>query len=206
MSDPIPDVAAPDGGGTQAAERGGALPARAPSPGPGDERPRRLARPPGERYQRVSRVVAPMEHPRLGRALLLGLATVSAIVVVSALLRDILDLSSGLLVVAGAGGWLIGAGVRQGAWAGRPHLSSRILGLVGLGLGALCWLLGLLAAWLLSMAILPGSSRSLPDRLAATPFMDWLSPQLDPLDFVQLLLLVGVAWYVARSGAVPMPR
>ena len=146
-----------------------------------------------------------MEYPRLGDAIVFGLGATAATVIVSALLRDILDVSFGLLVIAGVGGWLIGAGVRCGAWAGRPHLARAVLGVIGVVFGRLCWLLGLVAAWLLSMAILPGSSRSFGDRLTATPFMDWLSPQLDPLDYVQLLLLVGIAGYVARSGAVRTP-
>jgi hypothetical protein len=146
-----------------------------------------------------------MEHPRLGDALVFGLGAAAATVIVSALLRDILDVSFGLLVIAGVGGWLVGAGIRWGAWAGRPHRGSAVLGVIGVVFGGLCWLLGLVAAWLLSMAILTGSSRSFTDRLAATPFVDWLSPQLDPLDYVQLLLLVSIAWYVARSGAVRTP-
>ena len=121
-----------------------------------------------------------MEYPRLGDAIVIGLGASAATVIVSALLRDILDLSFGLLVVAGVGGWLIGAGVRFGAWAGRPHLGSRLLGVIGAALGALCWLLGLVAAWLLSMAILPGSSRSFGDRLTATPVHGLAQPAAGP--------------------------
>jgi hypothetical protein len=56
-------------------------------------------------------------------------------------------------------------------------------------------------AWLVSMAILPASSRGLLDRLVAIPFLDWLSPQFSPLDIFELVLLVALAWYAARSRA-----
>ncbi len=67
-----------------------------------------------------------------------------------------------------------------------------------------------------AMAILPASSRSLPDRLAATPFLDWLGPQLGLADVLSLLLFAGFGWLrrplagdprlrrrVVRSRALP---
>ncbi len=72
---------------------------------------------------------------------------------------------------------------------------------IGGALGAVCWLAGLVGAWLVAMAILPGSSRSFPDRLAATPFLDWLGPQLGLADFLALLLLLVFGAIGARSAA-----
>ena len=137
----------------------------------------------------------------MGRALGWGLLVVVVVAVASALLRGILDLSGGAIAVAVGGGWLIGAAVRRGAWGGRAHRPSSGPTLLGAGLGALCWLAGLVGAWVVAMAILPASSRTLPERLAATPFLDWLSPQLGLADVLSLLLFVGFAWFGARSAA-----
>jgi hypothetical protein len=52
------------------------------------------------------------------------------------------------------------------------------------------------------MALLPGSTRSFFERLAATPFLDWLAPQLGPIEILALVVLVGAAAWAARpSGA-----
>ncbi len=53
------------------------------------------------------------------------------------------------------------------------------------------------------MATLPASSRTLPERLVATPFLDWLAPQLGLADVLSLLLFVGFGWFGARSAATP---
>jgi hypothetical protein len=34
--------------------------------------------------------------------------------------------------------------------------------------------------------------------LAALPFLDWLAPQFGPLEVIEILLLVGLAWFAAR--------
>jgi hypothetical protein len=51
------------------------------------------------------------------------------------------------------------------------------------------------------MAILPASSRSLPDRLIATPFLDFVGQQFGLADVLALLLFIGFAWFGARSAA-----
>ena len=139
----------------------------------------------------------------MARAIGLGLAAALGVAAVSALLRGILDLSAGSIAIAVAGGWVIGAAVRQGAWGGQPHRASSAPIIVGACLGALCWLAGLVGAWLVAMAILPGSSRTFPDRLAATPFLDWLSPQIGLADVLSLLLFAAFGAVGARSAATP---
>jgi len=52
-----------------------------------------------------------------------------------------------------------------------------------------------------AMAILPGSERSLLERLSATPFIDWLSPQLGLADLMGLVLAALLGWFGARSAA-----
>lgn len=182
------------------------MPDEQPRPQPGDARPPALAQAPGERYRPRSSVPAPLERPGLVRGIGLGLLAGLAVAAVSALLRSILDYGVGLLVVAGAGGWLVGAAIRFGAWSGRPHRASRTPELLAALLGLFTWVAGLLGAWLVAMAILPGSSRTFLDRVADTPFLDWVAPQLGVLNVVELLLLVGLAWYGARSAPVEAGR
>ena len=110
-----------------------------------------------------------------------------------AVLRGILELGATALVVAGLGGWGIGAALRQ---ASLPAL-------LATAMGAGAWLLGLLLTWLLAMAVLPGSSRTFLARIEGTPFVDWLSPQLGLLELAGLVLYTGMAAYAARAAARP---
>lgn len=116
----------------------------------------------------------------------MGLALLTALA--WALLRGILELTTGLLAVAAFGGWAIGTSVRTA-----PH--ARPIALIAAG-GS--WLAGLVLTWLVAMAILPGSSRTFLERVEHTPFLDWLAPQLGVLDLAGLVLLTGVATYAAR--------
>jgi len=100
-----------------------------------------------------------------------------------------------------AGGWAVGAAVRRGAWAGLPHRASAAPEVLGLLLGAATWIAGLALAWLVAMAILPASERSLIERLAGTPFLDWLGPQLGLADVLGLVLAALLGWFGARSAA-----
>jgi ribose/xylose/arabinose/galactoside ABC-type transport system permease subunit len=104
-----------------------------------------------------------------------------------ALLKGILEFP-GVLAVAVVAGWGIGAVL----WQARAHplLAALVAG------GA--WLLGLALTWLVSMAILPGSSRSFLERLEATPFLEWQQPQFGAIEVLSLLFYVVAALYGAR--------
>lgn len=178
----------------------------APSPStraPGEAIPtqRRLARPPSDRYRRAAPIVV-VERPDLLRATLLGGLVGLGVAALSALFWAVLSITAGLLAIAILGGWLIGVAVRTGAWSGRPHRPSRTPLALAAILGVLAWVATLLLAWLVSMAILPGSTRSFPERLAALPFLDWVSPQLEPLDYLRLVLLAGIPWWSAHTTAL----
>jgi hypothetical protein len=110
-----------------------------------------------------------------------------------ALLRGVLELGPTSLAIAALGGWGIGVVLRQ---ARAPVLLAVLLGLVA-------WLLGLLFSWLLAMALLPSSSRTFVERLEGTPFLDWLTPQVGPLEVVGLLVYGAAAAYAARPSARP---
>ncbi len=108
-----------------------------------------------------------------------------------ALLKGILEFP-GVLAVAVVAGWGIGAVLWQAR--GNPLLAA----LVAAG----AWALGLVLTWLVSMAILPGSSRGFLERVAATPFLDWQLPQFGAIDVLGLLLYVVAALYGARPRRV----
>lgn len=120
-----------------------------------------------------------------------GLALLTALA--WALLRGILELTTGLLAVAAFGGWTIGTSVRTA-----PRARS-----IALATAAASWLAGLVLTWLVAMAVLPGSSRTFVERVEHTPFLEWLAPQLGLLDLAGLLLLTGAAVYAARPIGGP---
>lgn len=114
-------------------------------------------------------------------------------------LRAIFDIGPGLLVVAAAvGGWLLGEAVARGAWGPSVHLPRPAVFRLAAVLAALTWLAGSVVAYLLSLALLPESSRTFVERLSDQPFPAWLAPQLSPLDVAEIMVLVVVAWRSAR--------
>ena len=125
--------------------------------------------------------------PLVGVLVALGVALVSALA--WSILRGILELSVGLLVVSGLGGWGIGAALRR-------SLPSRLLAVL-LGTGA--WALSLLSTWFVTRVTLL-SDRQLGERLAQTPFLDFATQQFGLLDVLSLVLFAGAALIgVARS-------
>jgi hypothetical protein len=140
----------------------------------------------------MPRPTLPLRQSRsLGAATLLAIGVGLVAALAWAAARGILELGPGSLVVAALGGWGIGRAMRQAL--GPPLLAAVI--------GAASWLASLLFTWLLAMVILPGSTRTLPERLAATPFLDWLAPQLGLLEVAALIVLVGFATWTARRHA-----
>jgi hypothetical protein len=180
------DAGAPSGTGEPV---GGSL--------PGETRPNGLRRPPSERYASAP-IPRRAEADHL-RSLLLGGAAAALTALAWGLLAGVLDVRPGLLVVVGIGGWAIGLGVRRGAWGGAPHTPSNRGPLVAGLLGAAAWLGGLLVTWVVAQALIRGSTRSLPERLSETPFLEWLLPQVGLLEPIALAVLVGVAAYNARD-------
>jgi hypothetical protein len=130
-------------------------------------------------------------RPRsFGMAVLLAGAAGIAAAFAWSVLRAVLELGPGSLVVAALGGWGIGTSLRQAG--GSPILAAVI--------GGLSWLAGLLFTWLVAMAILPGSTRTFVERVTATPFLEWLTPQLGLLEAAALVAFVGFAGWSARPA------
>lgn len=178
-------------------------------PGPGETRPRALARPPGERYGGGAMrdgAAAPLRatqravtRPSLVRAALFGLLTAVGIGAVLAVLIGILDLDIGLLAPAAFGGWAIGIATRAGAWPNVVALPSRPVRGLAIAFAAFAGLAGHFGAYVVSLMLRPDSSLTFDQRVAQSSFLDWLSPQLSLLQVLELLLLCGIAWYSSRS-------
>ncbi len=94
----------------------------------------------------------------------------------------------GALAVAVIGGWLIG----EVLWSVRAHPA--IAGAMAVS----AWAIGLVLTWLTAMALLPGSSRTLVERVENTPFLEWWAPQFGAIDVMGLVLYVVAALYGAR--------
>jgi len=159
---------------------------------------RLLQRPPSDRFG------PPPQPPvvvatRAGRAVAAGLIGGAAAAVLWLVVGGILDLDAGLVVVAIVGGWLVGGGTALGAWGrtGGPHHGGRVPWMAA-ALGIVTWLAGTLLLYLYAEITLPASSVTLGQRLATTPFTDWLAPQVLPLGPLEILLLAGVSWWSAR--------
>ncbi|CAN5479469.1 hypothetical protein BH24CHL9_BH24CHL9_04460 [soil metagenome] len=113
----------------------------------------------------------------------LSLAAVLLAALACAVLGGILDISVGLLVVAGAGGWAIGAALRG---------TTRSTILAG-SLGLAAWLTSLVSTWLVTRLVLPGSSLGFLQRLEQTSLLDYTLQQAGLLELASLVLFVGAA-------------
>ncbi|HTS15001.1 MAG TPA: hypothetical protein VMH24_04995, partial [Candidatus Sulfotelmatobacter sp.] len=101
-------------------------------------------------------------------------------------------------VAAIVAGWLVGGGTALGAWGrAAAHRPGRIPWLAVL-VGLATWVAGSVLLYLFAEITLPASSLTLADRLASTPFLDWLAPQFLPLGPLDIGLLAGVSWWSAR--------
>lgn len=154
---------------------------------PGEQRPPDSAAPSPARAGDDG-VVGRLRPRSMGVALVQAALVAVLAALAWALLKGILELGIGLLAVAAFGGWLIGAILFQVRAA--PLWAALIAGLA--------WLGGLVGTWLVSMAILPASSRTFLERLEGTPFLDWLSPQFGLLEMAGLVVFVVAGLYGAR--------
>ncbi|MGZ6269752.1 MAG: hypothetical protein ACXWMU_04190 [Candidatus Limnocylindrales bacterium] len=168
---------------------------------PGEVRPasaRLLDRPPSDRFgppPRPPEVVA----TKAGRAVAGGLAGGLVAALLWLVIGGTLDLDAGLVVVAIVGGWLVGGGTALGAWgrADAAHVTGHIPWLAA-ALALFTWLAATFLLYLYAEVMLPASSLTLADRLASTPFTDWLAPQFLPLGPLEIVVLAGVSWWSAR--------
>lgn len=150
---------------------------------------RRLAHPPSDRYraaedQRAAAAAAPDPAASLPRGLAIAVAIAAGGVVAIVLLGGVLSVTSGLIVVAGATGWGVAAGLRFGAG---DHLQrrGRISTAIGLSVGAV--VIGQLGLW--QYARLEGGVLS--------P-LDYLGEVFGLLVPLQVAVAAVTAWLTAR--------
>lgn len=137
-------------------------------------------------------------RPDMLRAALIGTGAALLTAVLAAAFNAGLNLLVGVAVVAALGGWLIGRAVRHGAWSGHAHVPNPAPLVLAVLLALAAWLVGEVLAYLLSLAALPGSVRTFPERIASLSFLDWLSPQFGTLEIISLFLIGGLAWFSSR--------
>jgi len=167
-------------------------------PAPGEVRPEAtLDRSPAERYRTRTATTVPAPLDRF-RAVAAGAVASAVVALVMGMLSAIFDVELGSLAVAAVGGWAIGIAVVWGAVGFGDGRRPASLGMLAATLGALTWLAASLVDYLVSLAILPGSTRPFGERIAAQPFIDYLGQQLSVVDALQIALLVIVAWRSAR--------
>jgi hypothetical protein len=127
---------------------GGAAASKPPSPAgaptPGE---RRLAHPPSDRYRAAEAAAVKPADPSASVGRGLAFATIAAIAgaAVTVVLGGIVTLTGGLIVVAIATGWAVGAGLRLGAGhhlvGGRPVRIAVAIALAAVALGQIgLWL------------------------------------------------------------------
>ena len=167
---------------------------------PGDLRPgsgRQLERPPGERLA-VPAPPPPRERPSTARAVTGGIAGAVLVTVAWVVLGGVLGLDWGMAVAAGAGGWLIGAMVTEGAWSGVPHVRRAGPPLLAAVLALVAWFAGQFAVYLWTRLTLPDSHLGFAERVAATPFPAYFGGIFGPLEVLEIVLIATAAWLAAR--------
>ncbi len=134
----------------------------------------------------------------MGRALAAGVAAGLVVVVVWLALGGALGLDWGLAVVALAGGWLVGQAVSMGAWGEERHVAALSPRLLSVGLAIVTWMGAQVAVYLWTRVTLPDSTLTVGQRIAATPFTDYFGGIAGPLEVIEVLVIVGAAWFASR--------
>ena len=163
-------------------------PSAPPAPAASTPGERRLAHPPSDRY-RASEPIPEAAAPRdPGASIARGvvLAIVAGIVgaVVLVILGGILAVTAGLVVIAGATGWLVGAALRFGAG---DLLAPRRRIVIAVGIAVAAVVLAQVGLW--QYGLTEGGVLSLVDYLSE------VYGQLVPLEVV---IAAALAWLAAR--------
>jgi len=138
-----------------------------------------------------------MTMPNLRRGLAYGSGMALPFAAAWAVTAAVLDLGAGLVLVAAIAGWLIGTAAALGA---EPGTIRRTRGTVTLAVAVslATWLAATVGAYLLGLAILPGSTLPFLERMANAPFLDTLALQFLPLGPLELGALALFGWLGAR--------
>ena len=140
------------------------------------------------------------DRPAVFRALVLGLLAGVAIALVYGVLSEPFELTLGLIVVGIVGGWVIGAAVTAGGWAGRPHPVVRSMQVTAAAVAVVAWVVGLGIAYVVSQVLIPQASTALAERISVSGFLGYFVG-LDLVRFIHVIalaLMAFVAWRGAR--------
>ena len=138
-----------------------------------------------------------MSGPNLGRGLAYGIAMALPFAAGWAIAAAVLYLGAGLVLVAAVAGWLIGTAVALGAEPGTIR-RTRATVTLAVAVSLATWLAALIGAYLLSLAILPGSTLPFVERLANAPFLEATAQQFLPLGPIELAVVAVSGWFGAR--------
>lgn len=133
-----------------------------------------------------------------GRGVLFGSVAAIVVALIWMVAAGLANVTAGLLVLALVGGYGIGTATAYGSWGEAPHDPLPTLRLLGAGLGVAAWLLGTFLDYLIGLAVIPGSTSSLGEKMAAQPYPVALAAQFGLLDVAAIALLAGFAWRAAR--------
>lgn len=142
---------------------------------------------------RLSGRASTRARPRLGRAVAFGAGALSAASVAWMVAFGLAEITAGLLGLAALCGYLIGVAVSWAAWGEGEHPLDRRIAALGAGFAAATWLVGSVLAYAVRLTIVPDSTTSLPERIAAA-----LNAQLSPLDALLVAVLGVTGWRGAR--------
>jgi hypothetical protein len=138
-----------------------------------------------------------MSSPNFRRGLAYGIAMGLPFAAGWAVAAAVLDLGVGVVVVAAIAGWLIGTAVALGAEPGTVRRTRATTGLA-IGLSLATWLAAVIGAYLLGLAILPGSTLPFVERLANAPFLESAAQQFLPFGPIELAVVAVSGWLGAR--------
>jgi hypothetical protein len=164
---------------------GDALPPDPAASTPGE---RRLAHPPSDRYRPSEPTREDAAPTDAGASMVRGivLAVVAAIVgaVVLVVLGGILAVSAGLVVIAAATGWLVGAGLRFGAG---DLVAPRRRIVIAVALAVAAVVVAQLGLWQYGLT-----------EGGVLPLVDYLSEVYGPLVPLEIAAAAALAWLAAR--------
>jgi hypothetical protein len=134
------------------------------------------------------------------RASAFGAAASLGFGLVYGFLTDPVGLTLGLLVVGIVGGAIIGRAVSWAAWSGLPHGADRRLAVTAAAAALGAWIVGLVAAYVLSQVFFPQAATSLLDRVTLGGLASYLTGMDDVVKVDHLASLVFMAFFAARGA------
>lgn len=142
-----------------------------------------------------------LDRPRALHGFDLGLLAALTAAGVYGLAAEFFRLTFGLIAVGFIGGMFIGSATSRGAWANRPHPTSRRVQLLASVLAIGAWLVGISIAYLLSQVLYEAAESNLLDRLSVEGLAEYFGGLYEVAGISHagaLAAMVFMAWRGAR--------